>query len=247
MPEQPTRMTTRSKNANQHPGVQAEGQKRKRRTKAEMAIARAEEVERKATKTREKAKKIERIAQLEAKIAEDNATEIATPRPTNTNGRQIRRTYAQAVVGESDIDSNADRTSDANFDLASNEQPSDSDGSNKSDNSSEAETQLVKKKAKQSKPKIREAVNAARSKIDQGGAKMVVDENPLSRKRVKSKESTAKAKDGIATAHRTESGREVGVEGRTGASTMATRANHDKASSDIETRFDGKGLGSSAQ
>ena len=70
------RRATRPTNANQHPGMVVPV--RKRRTKAEMARDRALEEERKAEEKRQKTKGITRIAELENRMAIDDANTAGT-------------------------------------------------------------------------------------------------------------------------------------------------------------------------
>jgi len=73
------RVATRTTNANQHPGRAVPI--RKRRTKAEMARDKALLEEKKAEKKRQQTKGIERIAELEDRMAIDDAgAEGAHPR-----------------------------------------------------------------------------------------------------------------------------------------------------------------------
>ena len=73
------RRATRATNADQHPGLAV--QNRKRRTKAEMARDRALLEEKKTEKSRQQTQSFERIAELEDRMAIDDAgAESAHPR-----------------------------------------------------------------------------------------------------------------------------------------------------------------------
>jgi hypothetical protein len=98
-----TRIATRPSNADKHPGDQVP--KRKRRTKLEMAEARALEAEAIEQKKNEEQAKIDRIAALEDKMAdEDASSKQLTRRPVP---RPLRRASAhlQLLMTADDVDS----------------------------------------------------------------------------------------------------------------------------------------------
>jgi hypothetical protein len=92
-------VATRVTNATTHPGLRNDPlPKRKRRTAAEMTAARAEIAATKAAKEKEKQRGVTRIAELESRMADEDANDI-TPRPNfNESQRRISRTASYAVI-----------------------------------------------------------------------------------------------------------------------------------------------------
>jgi hypothetical protein len=92
------RITTRSKNAAQHPGLLVP--KQRRRTSAEVAAARQAKADIKNTKELTKAAGIKRVAEFERKQADDEAAE-GTPRVVTKPKALVRtRSYADVLAGE---------------------------------------------------------------------------------------------------------------------------------------------------
>jgi hypothetical protein len=91
---------TRTKNADEHPGLIDVDKKRKRRTKAEMAADREQKAEADAAKKLQQQQAINTIAQVENKMAVEDANDV-TPRPTHPQvpyNRRLRRTASVAQI-----------------------------------------------------------------------------------------------------------------------------------------------------
>ena len=116
MAETPRRMTTRTKNANQHPGQLVTAGTRKRRTKAQIAADNAEIAAKEAAELEALKGVIQRVADLERNISHEEENE-STPRPRVppklvTKGLSRTRSYAilPQVAGKSDCDMGEDET-----------------------------------------------------------------------------------------------------------------------------------------
>lgn len=116
MAETPRRMTTRTKNSNQHPGQVVTAGTRKRRTKAQIAADNAEIAAKEAAELEALKGVIQRVADLERSISREEENE-STPRPRvapklATKGLSRTRSYAvlPQVAGKSDCDMDEDVT-----------------------------------------------------------------------------------------------------------------------------------------
>src|SRR5215471_9026865 len=90
-----SRPTTRTQNANAHPGLATQGEKRRRRTKAQIEADNAKAAEEKAAKEAKKQAGLKRIDTIEERLAdEDNDV---TPRPTQKS-RWLQRTSSHAII-----------------------------------------------------------------------------------------------------------------------------------------------------
>ena len=75
-----SRPVTRAKNADTHPGLRAQGEKQKRRGKAEVLAEKKKAAEEKLAKQEKKEQRLKKVAEIEEKLLdEDNDV---TPRPT---------------------------------------------------------------------------------------------------------------------------------------------------------------------
>ena len=146
------RVTTRSANNNQHPGIV--DRPRLRRTKQEMAAIRAQEAEEKLQKQLEKKAKIERIAKLERALGDDLK---ATPRPVSKRKLRHTETFRKTLVESSKGSEEESQPTDQDF-----ESPSGDDVATKSGCEVELDSP-PKKKKKQNKETVRAAIKAARS------------------------------------------------------------------------------------
>ena len=181
MSQQPSRIQTRAKNSTEHPGAILTVQKRKRRTKAEMEAARAEEAAQKKAVEEEKNGRVQKVAALESQIADAHGAMDVTPRPLTRSrpaAAPLRRTetyiedldMARTIpVGEptdrpmSVDDSDLDNNSITDPVVPSSE-------AHLSDSDSDKDiTRVKKKKKKESKPrprpKMRNAVDELRKEM----------------------------------------------------------------------------------
>ena len=158
-------MTTRAKNALQHPGAII--QKKRRRNQTEILADEAAAEAKKADLVKTYKDKIRKVAHLESRI--DNIDD-ATPRASHTrpNPRPLYRTMALADVNlgqdmDGDESSTKDNfTSDADYVAEANVE---TEGDTEGDTGGDTEVELdspVKKKAKVQKPTLREEVSLAR-------------------------------------------------------------------------------------
>jgi hypothetical protein len=135
------RVTTRHKNATQHPGDN-EVPKRKRRTKAEMEVVKREREEAKQAKEAAKQAKLQRIAQLERRVRNDEANDL-TPRPAQSRAsRKLVRCPAYANLETMDVSSQVSKDDDTTY-----EPPTDGP----EEDSGDTEYERPRKKAKDSK------------------------------------------------------------------------------------------------
>jgi hypothetical protein len=167
-PESTSRVTTRAQNAETHPGALA---KRKRRTKAEIEADNKKAEEAKAAKQAKKTAGLKKIADLEEKIEEDDAND-ATPRPKFPRGKiPLRRTSSHLLIPLYDDNYSEPLTEDLNN--ASDEYNPPTDAPDATDVEEEPAKKRVKEpKTKEPKPKVRDAINAARKEstnVTQGG------------------------------------------------------------------------------
>ena len=164
-----SRLATRAKNAETHPGITEDSQKRKRRSAAEMAAIRKKVQEDEEVEKVKAATDLQNIASLEKQIEVDDANE-ATPRPSRRPKpiprNALRRTYAMAEVKE---DTPTEPPSDvpSEFEEYGDEAPG---AESEASETSETE-QPAKKKAKQStskapKAKVRDAIEALRKESE---------------------------------------------------------------------------------
>ena len=116
MAETPRRMTTRTKNANQHPGQLVTAGTRKRRTKAQIAADNAEIAAKEAAELEALKGVIQRVADLERNISHEEENE-STPRARMppklvTKGLSRTRSYAilPQIADKSDCDMGEDAT-----------------------------------------------------------------------------------------------------------------------------------------
>ena len=153
-----TGVTTRSTNADKHPGAVQETGKRKRRTQAEIAHDEAVKQAEKATKEARKKEGIESIAALEDKMAADDAKNDRPQQPRPL--RRTSRSYAfiPMVV---DVPEQPDSPPSPS-DLGSEFRILDDDG-DLTEIDEVAATPTPPKKLKVTKVPIRETINAARS------------------------------------------------------------------------------------
>jgi hypothetical protein len=163
-------MTTRHSNS-LHPAYElgAAAPKRKRATKAEAQAKREAEEAKKAKAAEAKAAKIQKVADLEELIAQEGSTD-ATPRPLRPRPKprmsaRLRRTETYIdmdihVSGDKSTADIIDHTSDADIVQASEA------GDTDVDNNTPAA-----KKAKVSKPQVRDAVDKAHKEMAAQGRK----------------------------------------------------------------------------
>jgi hypothetical protein len=170
-------VTTRAKNATQHPGHIVEKDKKKRRTKEEVQLERQAKEDAKVEKARLKADGIKRVAAYEQSQADDDAAE-ATPRAPPPS-RQLRRTRSYALIPQYE-----DEIPDSDVDMGDVGDVGDTDAYRSADGSvfdindgdDDTKTEPVltsppRKKTraekKAAKPKVRAAVEAAQIKAAQ--------------------------------------------------------------------------------
>ena len=145
------RMATRPKNAVMHPGNEAP--KRKRRTKEEVKAAKEKEKAAKEAKDLKTKKAVERVADIERQINEDENDKSPRPAPPHTRSQTRSTTHNPLFMAQS-----SDGPRPASDSVPVNEyQPSCSE-SNADDTLSVEEETPVKKKARTDKPSFRDAV-----------------------------------------------------------------------------------------
>jgi hypothetical protein len=95
-----TRIGTRAKNADTHPGL-VEVPKRKRRTKAQIAADKKAEEEAEEAKAQAARAALQKLADVEDRLNNNSANDV-TPRPNpgarSTYGRTLRRTSSYAII-----------------------------------------------------------------------------------------------------------------------------------------------------
>ena len=202
-------VTTRAKNASQHPGHIVEKDKKKCRTKEEVQLERQAKEDAKQEKARLKADGIKRVAAYEQSQADDDAAEAIPRAPPLT--RQLRRTRSYALIPQYE-----DEIPDSDVDMGDvgdTDAYRSADGSvfDVNDGDDDAKTEPVlasppRKKTraekKAAKPKVRAAVEAAQVEAAQvkelekakGGRKRLpmvdnddvvdLDPTPVKRKRI---------------------------------------------------------------
>jgi hypothetical protein len=187
MSQQPSRIQTRAKNSTEHPGAIVK--KRTRRTKQQMADFRAETAAKKQAVDDEKKAKVQKVAALESQIANANNDMDVMPRATRPrpSARPLRRT--ETYIG---MTTSADKqvTLQVNENSENNANASDLDDTGITIESSEARlsdtdfdedtTRAKKKQKKESKPKLRDAVNEVRKDmITAGHGQVSTNLNPV--------------------------------------------------------------------
>jgi len=175
----PNRITTRSKNATQHPGLLIP--KPTRRTKDEVAAARQAKDDIKKTKELTKAAAIKRVAEFEKKQANVD-TVGGTPRVVTKPKALVRtRSYANVLSGEeavasSDVDM-ADNDAGSAFEPRTEEKDETTDDNAESTVilSPPRKKKRVEKKAP--KPKVRDAIKAVQVEKPQEKQMVISDDD----------------------------------------------------------------------
>ena len=190
-----SRIGTRAKNAEAHPGLQGEAPKRKRRTKAEIEADKQKAQAAKDANEMKKEAGLKKIAALEEKLEKNDAND-ATPRPRpvpQRRGVPLRRTSSHALIKLYDDDPSEPPT-DAPTDIE--DQDAD-DGYETTD--TEKPAKAKEPKAKEPKGKVRNTIVAAvREAVsynaDEAGETTDTDVEKPARKKVK--ESSAREPKG---------------------------------------------------
>jgi hypothetical protein len=120
-----SRPATRAQNADAHPGLAAQGEKRRRRTKAEIEADKVKAAGEKAAKEAKKKAGLERIAAIEKRLVEEDND--VTPKPIQKS-RHLRRTSSHAFIPlYSDNNSESPTEGPAQSDMVSSDHEGDTD------------------------------------------------------------------------------------------------------------------------
>lgn len=152
-------MTTREKNVDQHPGAVL---KRKRRSKEEVERAKEEAKQRKLERAQAEEKKVQLIATLERRLAEEDLDQST---PLAKKPRTLRRTTRSHMVIP------LPPSEDGNGNVAETEEKVASSVGQTDTEQEVDDTPLPKKKGKKDKPSIRAAIQL----INKGPADSVTE------------------------------------------------------------------------
>jgi hypothetical protein len=147
--------------------------KRTRRTKKEMADFRSQTAAKKQAAEDEKKANVQKIAAMESQIANDNVD--VTPRPTRSRpaARPLRRTETYISSGttipaDKPVDENDTNGPDLDDNSISGVVIESSEARLSDTDFDEDTTRVKKKQKKESKPKLRDAVNEVRKDMVSG-------------------------------------------------------------------------------
>lgn len=155
-----SRPVTRARNADTHPGLRVQGEKRKRRTTAEVEEAKKEAAAEKLARQEKKEQGLKKVAEIEEKLADEDNN--VTPRPTRRPLR-LRRASTPSIPLYGSDRSESEMEGPAKSDTTRQDQgsyaPSDHSGDLNADTDTDMgiEKQPTAKKQKTSQSKASDA------------------------------------------------------------------------------------------